>query len=60
LWEERKKSIMGLQICDKGSVWVCGISSARQNHAVSFVKGVGFVGWEVITVSVGVPANSML
>jgi hypothetical protein len=59
LQEERKKSIVELQICDEGSVWVCSISGVRQNHAVSFLKWVSFVRWKVITVGVGVPVNSI-
>jgi hypothetical protein len=60
LQEEREKSIMGVQICNERFVWVYGISSAQQDNMVAFVKWVGFVIWEVITIGIGVPPNSML
>jgi hypothetical protein len=59
LWEERKKSITGVQICNERFVWVHGISSAQQDHKVAFIKWVGFVIWEVVNIGIGVPPNGM-
>jgi hypothetical protein len=60
LREERKKNVTGVHVCEKEFVWVCGISGTWQDQSISFEKWVSFVRWEVITVSVGVPLNSML